>query len=319
MPTALQLLDSPSPAVRRQSVLTLAEACRYVLMEGFETEDTPRLVAAALDVLPPYDTAVKRLAAARIFRCAQPSQHPLVLPLLIGFLEHEDEVGCLIESCDSIGDLVDSHHPPLSQYGDVASKAVSLLRHGAPGVSAAAFKLIRCIIRLSSEEQRCSSLDKTCRREAAYLLARLKTAVAASPLMDEAAAFLPLLIESIGSVQCACPTLTSLCGLCARLIDSATPAQRPLFLSAGVMPQLLSRIDFSHAAGSSAQKSNWNILLALHRIMAWEECSVQSRELHPFCLQLLQSGLLPQLEGQWIQKALPHYNQQLRRKLPVLC
>ena len=318
MPTALQLLDSPGAAVRRRSVLALAQACRYRPIIGMSSTDEARLVAAALDALSPYDTAVRRLAAARIFCCARPSQLPVVLPLLVGWMQREDEPDCSAASCMALGLLAKLHHPPLTHYG-VATRAVAMMRQADPRVSSAACLL--AVIILTQEpgsEERQSFLEQMIqaglltlqvlrpllthahvRFSAVTMVAGLHAAIAASPLMDTDA-FLRLLLKSMRNASD--PLLMSmnhqLTGCLTELIHSAAPVQRPLFLAAGVMPKLLARLDFSHAAGSNQQKSNWNILLALRTMLAWPECSAQPNQLHPFCLQLLQSSVLPQLEGE---------------------
>ena len=331
MPAALQLLDSPLLRVRLQSVLALAEPCRWYGPNntGFTVDDKSRLVGAAFNYLSPYDTPAKRVAAALIFGCASSSQLPAALPLLVGFLQREDEPNCLVASCVALGLIAKLHHPPLSHYG-VATRTVAMMRQADPRVSSAACLL--AVIILTQEpgsEERQSFMEQMiqaglltlqvlrplltranaeCRDEAALVLEKLHTAVATSPLMADDA-FLRLLLESMCDTNYSSSSNVNLSSLLSRLIDFATPVQRPLFLSAGVIPQLLGRIDFRHAPTfngkkTTAQKTNWNILLALRRMLAWPECSVQPNQLHPFCLQLLQSSTLPQLEGQSSSAAL---------------
>ena len=169
IPTAMQLLRSPWPAVQLQSVLTLAEACKYTLLDEFTSDDKPHLVTAALDVLSPYDTAVKRLAAARIFCCASVAQLPVVLPLLVGFMQHGAEPDCLIHSCESVSVLTLTYRVPLSQSG-VATQVVSLLRHADPQVSSHASWLVAVMLSFTtsrkttqrSKQSRCRWCKPTC-------------------------------------------------------------------------------------------------------------------------------------------------------------
>ena len=130
--TALRLLDSPSFRVRQQAVFTLAEACP-TLSSG----DRLKLVNVALGCFhwwsysASYVTVASpavRQVAARIFRFAQPSQLPMVLPLLVGLMQCEMDPDCLIELCESIRILVDSYGSVILQPG-VATQAVALLRH----------------------------------------------------------------------------------------------------------------------------------------------------------------------------------------------
>ena len=131
-----------------------------------------------------------------------------------------------------------------------------------------------------------------------HVLLCLHTAVTASPLMADDT-LLRLLLDWMHRCRSdGSPLPDGLRSLLNELVHGATPVQRPLFLSTGVMPTLLDTLELTHPPGSRAHQANWQMVQALVDMLRWPECSVQPNQLHPFCLQLLQSGVLPRLEGE---------------------
>ena len=309
LPRALQLINSSVVDVALAAVEAVAIAFVRQRNEALLTvEQKSNLAETALRLLPPFDTPAKCVTAARVCRLASLEQLDRLLPLIVGITNREAiDPDTLKRCCRNLCDLTKSPQAaatalPLLLAHGVTDAMVRCFTHTDTDVSAYAAICIAGIVRRSSAAVPVSAsltnaglfalanvrpvlthLEKRVRHKMARTFAKLHADVVSSPLAQEAE-FMGLLVKLLEEQERV--MAPNVCFLLSSMIHSALEATHPLLLA------------YSPASPNSL-KQNRAILRVLRIVLEWEECKAVTaqRQLHPFCLQLLQSGGVPWLEG----------------------